>query len=40
MTREKYLSELKSELRSLPDAEQVEALEYFKGYFEDADNDD
>ena len=40
MTREKYLSELKSELRSLPEAEQVEALEYFKGYFEDADNDD
>ena len=40
MTREKYLAELKRELRSLPVAEQDEALEYFKGYFEDAENDE
>jgi hypothetical protein len=39
MTRQEYLSELKLQLRSLPVEEQEEALEYYRGYFEDADND-
>jgi Predicted membrane protein len=40
MTRQDYLSELKEQLRSLPVEEQEEALEYYRGYFEDAGNDE
>lgn len=40
MTRQQYLTELKFELRTLPVEEQEEALEYYRGYFEDADNDE
>lgn len=40
MTREKYLAELRDALKSLPVAEQDEALDFYKGYFEDADNDE
>ncbi|MCK9168928.1 MAG: DUF1700 domain-containing protein [Treponema sp.] len=39
MTRQEYLSELKLQLRSLPVEEQEEALEYYRGYFDDAGND-
>lgn len=40
MTRQQYLAELKHELSTLPVEEQEEALEYYRGYFEDADNDE
>lgn len=40
MTRQEYLSELKLLLRSLPVEEQEEALEYYRGYFDDAGNDE
>ena len=39
MTRSEYLKELKLELRILPAEEQEEALEYYRGFFEDADDD-
>ena len=39
MTRSEYLKELRYELRSLPAEEQEEALEYYRGFFEDADDD-
>ncbi len=40
MTRNEYLLKLKYELRTLPVEEQEEALEFYRGYFEDADNDE
>lgn len=40
MTRQEYLNELKYELKTLPVEEQEEALEYYRGYFEDAGNDE
>lgn len=40
MTRQEYLQELKYELKNLPVEEQEEALEYYRGYFEDADDDE
>ncbi len=40
MTRHEYLQELKWELRSLSVEEQEDALEYYLGYFEDAENDE
>ena len=40
MTRQQYLAELRHELSTLPVEEQEEALEYYRGYFEDADNDE
>lgn len=39
MNREEYLSELKRCIQALPLEEQEEALEYYKDYFDDADND-
>ena len=39
MTRQEYLSELKYELRTLPVEEQEEALEYYRCYFDDAEDD-
>lgn len=39
MTRESFLSELQKELASLPVTEQKEALDYYRAYFEDADDD-
>ncbi len=39
MTRQEYLKELKYELRNLSVEEQEEALEYYRGYFDDADDD-
>ena len=39
MTRQEYLQELKEELKTLLVEEQEEALEYYRNYFEDADND-
>ena len=40
MTRERFLSELQQELNSLPVAEQKEAMDYYRAYFEDADDDE
>lgn len=40
MDRKEYLQELKHQLKNLPVEEQEEALEYYRGYFEDADNDE
>lgn len=40
MTRIEYLNELKWQLKSLPVEEQEEALEYYRGFFEDACADD
>lgn len=40
MTRQQYLNELKYELRNLSVEEQEEALEYYRGYFDDANNDE
>lgn len=40
MDRIEYLQELKFELKNLPVEEQEEALEYYRDYFEDADNDE
>lgn len=39
MTKQEYLNELKYQLRTLPVEEQEEALEYYRGYFEEANND-
>ena len=39
MNREEYLSELKRCIQALPLEEQEEALEYYKDYFDDADDD-
>jgi hypothetical protein len=40
MTRQEYLRELKRLLTPLPVEEQEEALEYYRGYFDDAGNDE
>lgn len=40
MTRQEYLSELRYCLKTLPVEEQEEALEYYRGYFEDAEDDE
>ena len=40
MTRERFLSELQKELNSLPIAEQQEAMDYYRAYFEDAEDDE
>jgi hypothetical protein len=40
MTKQEYLCELKLLLRPLPVEEQEEALEYYRGYFDDAGNDE
>ncbi len=40
MTRNEYLNDLKYELRNLPVEEQEDALEFYRGYFEDAENDE
>jgi hypothetical protein len=40
MTRQEYLGQLKQLLRPLPVEEQEEALEYYRGYFDDAGNDE
>lgn len=40
MDRIEYLQELKYELKNLPVEEQEEALEYYRGYFEEAENDE
>ena len=40
MTRNEYLLNLKYELRTLPVEEQEDALEFYRGYFEEADNDE
>ncbi|MCR4713021.1 MAG: DUF1700 domain-containing protein [Treponemataceae bacterium] len=39
MDRDEYLSELKRCIQALPLEEQEEALEYYRDYFDDADND-
>lgn len=39
MDREEYLNELKRCIQALPLEEQEEALEYYRDYFDDADND-
>ncbi|MBP5602039.1 MAG: DUF1700 domain-containing protein, partial [Treponema sp.] len=40
MTRNEYLSRLRSCIQALPLEEQTEALEFYQDYFADADNDE
>lgn len=40
MTREEYLKQLKNNILALTEDEQVEALQYYSDYFEDADDDE
>ena len=40
MTREEYLNELKSSILSLSNDEQIEAIQYYSDYFEEADDDE
>ena len=40
MTKIEYLSQLNNRLRFMPDSDRIDAIEYYDGYFKDAENEE